>query len=78
MRFAGAPPVSTPASCSTNSKMDIVGSPYYMAQSAAYFRSPSNNSTVVASNNNGIHSFPTPPPTMPTYYDTKCLPLPGL
>ena len=77
MRFTGAsqPVSSTASSCSPNNKMDLVGSPYYMAQSAAYFRTP-NNSVSAA---NGIHSFPTPPPAIPSYYDAKCAQaLPGL
>ena len=77
MRFTGPPAQVTPSSCSPNNKVDLVNSPYYKAQSAAYFRNPSATSAAVSLSNN-IHSFPTPPPTMPaSYYDTtKCAPAP--
>lgn len=82
MRFSGAPSQVAGSSCSPSTKVDLVNSPYYKTQSAAYFRSPVASSAAVSLSNN-IHSFPTPPPAMPTmptsYYDTtKCVQVTGL
>lgn len=71
MRFPTAPASSTSCSVPT-SKIDLVGSPYYKTQTP-YFRSPtaSANSLTVAGAGN-IHTYPTPPPSMSFYPESKC------
>lgn len=77
MRFTGPPGQVAGSTCSPNNKVDIVNSPYYKTPSAGYFRCPT-ASTAAASLSSNIHSFPTPPPAMPTsYYEAaKCAPVP--